>query len=69
MDLFLADASITRRLLHMGREMEDGPEEPGKEHLVFMYRICDVRSFPAPRCATLLPPPTARADVTTVNNV
>ncbi len=34
----------------MGREMEDGPEEPGKEHLVFMYRICDVRS--------LLPRPT-----------
>lgn len=29
------------RLLHMGREMEDGPEEPGKEHLVFLYRICD----------------------------
>ncbi|ELR16010.1 uncharacterized protein ACA1_222760 [Acanthamoeba castellanii str. Neff] len=21
--------------------MEDGPEEPGKEHLVFLYRICD----------------------------
>ncbi len=44
----------------MGREMEDGPEEPGKEHLVFMYRICDVRS--------LLPRPTLlRSALVTAN--